>query len=408
MEKNLKFQFNCEALSLNWNRVFEYNGFRAEIMHRHGEPPNALRIAIVRDDLSIELLPSKGLSVGEVFYGKLPVFWDPPAELPDTDQLNLISPEIAISGKASKGFTYLKTFMAGIEFYGLRNWGMPRKDQHTGEIHPLHGETSNIPVKTVTGQFHRDYLEMTTTFLYRSFNYDSELPWYESGKPIYKITKTVILPSEANYFKITDRVENITDSIVVPDWGYHITFRPEKGSKLLVPSEKIEERSGGKIPDDIETWYPAINPETRNETGIIHKGLKIFENDGKKVNKVLMYYPSGRGFVLSFAPTPYFQTWFCNGGANSDEFTLASNNQPVLKKNWDGQGIEIGSSPLDHNGNIDTSVVYKEILQPGEALENEIKIEMLSGPQVKPLQDDIMSFNSLKRKSTGEQRIRLK
>lgn len=398
MEKILKFQFNCEALSLNWNRIFEYNGFRAEIKHRQGEPPNALRILIVSDDLSIELLPSKGLSVGEVFYKKLPIFWEPPAGLPDPDRLNLISPEIAIDGKARMGFGYLKTFMAGIEFYGLRNWGMPRNDKNTGDIQPIHGETSNIPVKTVAGQFFKDYLEMTTTFLYNRFSYDAELPWYESGEPIYKITKKVILPSEANYFKVIDRIENITGNKMVPDWGYHITFRPEKGSKLLAPSEKIEERSGGKIPDDIETWYPALNPETRNETGIIHKGLKIFENESKKVNKVLMLYPSGRGIALSFPPSPYFQTWFCNGGANTDEFTYSDNDQPVLTKNWDGQGIEIGSSSLDHNGNIDTSVDYKEILQPGEALENMIKIEMLPGSQVKSLHDDIMSYNRLKRK----------
>jgi hypothetical protein len=399
MENNMKFQFNCEALSLNWNRVFEYNGFRAEIIHRHGEPPNALRILVARDDLSIELLPSKGLSVGEVFYGKQPVFWDPPAELPDPDQLNLISPEIAIKGKPSKGFTYLKTFMAGIEFYGLRNWGMPRNDKNSGEIHPLHGESSNIPAKTVTGQFGEDYLEMTATFLYRRFSYDSEPPWYESGEPIYKITKTVILPSEANYFTVIDRVKNITESIMVPDWGYHITFRPEKGSKLLVPSKKTEERSGGKMPDDIETWYPAINPEIRNETGIIHKGLRIFEKDGKKVNKVLMFYPSGRGIALSFQPSPYFQTWFCNGGANTDEFTYSGNGQPVLTKNWDGQGIEIGSSSLDHDGNIDASAEYKESLQPGETLENEIKIEMLTSSQVKSLEDDIVSYNRLRRKT---------
>ncbi|MBN1143361.1 MAG: hypothetical protein JXA72_03020, partial [Bacteroidales bacterium] len=101
---------------------------------------------------------------------------------------------------------------------------------------------------------------------------------------------------------------------------------------------------------------------------------------------------------LSFPPSPYFQTWFCNGGANSDEFTFTDNNLPVLTKNWDGQGIEIGSSPLDHDGNIDRSVEYEEILQPGQVFENEIRIDILTGSQVKSLQDDIVGYNRLKRK----------
>jgi hypothetical protein len=129
----LKFQFSYEALSLNRKTLFERHGFMAEIIHRQGEPDNTLRIMISCKDLTIELLLSKGLSVGEVFYQKQPVFWKPPAGLPDPEPLDLISGEIMINGKTMKGFTYLKTFMAGIEFYGLRNWGMPRVDKHTGE-----------------------------------------------------------------------------------------------------------------------------------------------------------------------------------------------------------------------------------------------------------------------------------
>jgi len=398
MRKNPDFQFNCEALSLNRESVFECNGFRAQITHRQGEPGNALRIIINCQNLSVEMLPSKGLSVGEVFYRDKPVFWNPPASLPDPDHLDLISSEIMINGVPMKGFTYLKTFMAGIEFYGLRNWGMPRTDKRTGEIHPLHGETSNIPVKTIIGRIFKDHLEMTGTFQYHRFRYDGKSFWYEGGKPMYKITKTLIVPAEGNSFIVRDRIEDITGSIQIPDWGYHITFRPEKGSKLLVPSMSAEERSGGEIPSDFETWYPAKKLNVRNETGIIHKGLKLFESNGRKENKVLMVYPSGHGIALSFPPSPYFQTWFCKGGAHSHEFTYAATGMPVLLKSWDGQGIEIGSSALDHNGNIDPSVNYEKRLKPGKAFENEIKIEMLTNPEAKKLFADIQSFNRRNRK----------
>jgi hypothetical protein len=65
---------------------------------------------------------------------------------------------------------------------------------------------------------------------------------------------------------------------------------------------------------------------------------------------------------------------------------------PVLTQNWDGQGIEIGSSPLDHNGNIDTSVDYRQILQPGEILENRISLEVLKDSQTESILDEILNY----------------
>ena len=395
----MEFRFNCRTLSLNRERVVEHHGFRAEIMHREGEPDHALRVMLSGKDFQMELLPSKGLSVGEVFYGGKPLFWEPPAGLPDPDGLNLTSGEIKINGETAEGFTYLKTFISGIELYGLRNWGMPRTGEQTGEVHPLHGETSNIPVSEVTGLLDRDHAELKGTFLYRHFTRDADGTWYERGEPLYQVTRKVVIPAGRSLFKVTDSIKNITGEVRIPDWGYHITFRPEDGSKLLVPSESVEERSGGEMPRDIETWHPAEDPRIRTETGIIHKGLKIYRENGRKVNKVLMHYPSGREISLTFPVAPYFQTWFCNGGANTTEFTFAETGRPVLTRNWDGQGIEIGSSPLDHDGNMDRSVDYRETLQPGEVLENEIRIEMLTGRQAKCLLNDIRSFNRKMRKN---------
>jgi hypothetical protein len=70
-----------------------------------------------------------------------------------------------------------------------------------------------------------------------------------------------------------------------------------------------------------------------------------------------LIYPDGSRLEVSTTPSPYFQTWFCNGGKGSGEFT-DSNGKSLLRRNWDGMGIEIGSSPLDHNGNIDETVDY--------------------------------------------------
>lgn len=79
---------------------------------------------------------------------------------------------------------------------------------------------------------------------------------------------------------------------------------------------------------------------------------------------------------VSITPSPYFQTWFCNGGKGSEEFT-DSNGQSLLRRNWDGMGIEIGSSPLDHNGNMDETVEYKQELLMGEKKKIEIGLKWI-------------------------------
>jgi hypothetical protein len=106
-----------------------------------------------------------------------------------------------------------------------------------------------------------------------------------------------------------------------------------------------------------------------------------------------MLYPSGRGISVSFPPSPYFQTWFCNGGANSTEFSYAETGEPVFRKNWDSQGIEPGSSALDHNGKIDSNVAYEKYLAPGESLENKVEVEVLSEEQADLLYKDILNYN---------------
>jgi hypothetical protein len=393
MKNPQSFVIKCRNISLNKETRIHAGDFTIEIIHREHEPENALSIQVERENLKVELLPSKGLSVGEFFIGDVPVFWEPPTDLIDPDKLDLISREILVNHREIDGFTFLKTFVGGIEFYGMKNWGMPRTDQATGELYLLHGETSNIPVDQVIGVLYDDRLELSGKFIYRNLDFISGNPWYNSGEPLYEVTNTIVLTKEGSSIKTVAKVRNITNKVLQPDWGYHITFRPGDGSRLIVPSRSVEERAGNRVPDDIETWHPAENPQVRTETGIIHKGLKLYREGNRNANKCLMFYPSGRGISVSFPPSPYFQTWFCNGGANSTEFSYAESGEPVFKKNWDAQGIEPGSGALDHNGKIDSNVEFKKYLAPGESFENEVEIELLSDEQADLLYTDIMDYN---------------
>jgi hypothetical protein len=356
----MKYCFNVKDLSKNSQNEILINGFSFHMIHLSQDPVHANRIRISIPELEVELLPSKGLSLGQAWIKGKPVFWEAPIELPDTETIDLWSDEVYINGNPSPGFTFLKTLVGGIELYGLKNWGMPA--ELDGKLQPLHGETSNIPVSEVHFSMEEDSCTIQASFDYRTFEGNAKLPWYQRGEALYRVTKRLILKKGALEIKLEDTIENISNRILAPDWGYHITFRPAEGARYIVPSKWAEERGGSSLPPDIQTWHKAENENVRTETGIIHKQIELGESGLLKSHLI---FPDGSTLEVSTTPSPYFQTWFCNGGKDSKEFADI-NGQSLLRKSWDGMGIEIGSSPLDHNGNIDKSVDYKAELKPGE------------------------------------------
>jgi hypothetical protein len=385
---------NCrERVKNNSNRL-EYDDFEICLNHREGEPENVNRLVVARENFSVELLPSKGLSVGEAFYQERPIFWEPPVDLVDPDTLVLASDEVWRNRQPAPGMVFIKTYMGGIELLGLGNWGMPHTDPNTDQFHVLHGEVGNIPVETVTMTISEDKLVVQGAFLVRTFEGDEHLPWYQRGDALYEVTRTVVVTKEHPTIRVTDSIKNISAENQTPDWGYHVTLRPEKRAAYLIPSQSIELRGGGAVPPEHEIWPPAENAQNRVERGIIHKGLQLISGmfDDQGGVRSLLRYPDGSGIAVATTPAPYFQTWFSVGGFNTQEFTYADGTQ-ILKKNWDGQGIEFGSSGLDHDGNIDPAVTYDPILHPDQTLKINILVEVLSPEKTQEVANDIRKYN---------------
>jgi len=378
-------------LSQNLQNNISENGFNIRVFHLAEDPENANRIRVSTSEVEVELLPSKGLSLGQAWIKDKPIFWEAPINLPDTETIDLWSDEVCINGVPAKGFTFLKTLVAGIELYGLKNWGMPvEKD---GKLELLHGETSNIPVSEIQYSVEKDVCTIQSSFDYRSFEGDTKLPWYQRGEALFRVTRKLVLKKDTPEINLEDIIENVSNRSLIPDWGYHITFRPEDGARYLVPSQSVSERGGNALPDDIETWHEAADEKVRTETGIIHKGLLQKESaGGKKVSTTLLVYPDSTGIAVTTTPAPYFQTWFCCGGKDSKEFTFR-NGESLLKRNWDGMGIEIGSSPLDHDGNTDKKVKSKSILNQGDRIYIEIIIKCIKDIQLEKLKEEIEKYN---------------
>jgi hypothetical protein len=264
-----------------------------------------------------------------------------------------------------------------------------------GKTEPLHGETSNIPVDEIEfGTDNAQQCWVQASFIYRTFKGDTSLPWYQRGEAIFKVTRKVIIPAAGTELLVEDRILNVSNSKQRPDWGYHITLRPEDGARLLVPSKKVQERGGNALPADIETWHEAEDPSRRTETGIIHKDLLVSPADsGPGTIISVLEYPDRTGLELSVPPSPYFQTWLCNGGQGSKEFTDAKG-ESILLKNWDGMGLEIGSSALDHNGNIDETVSYEPDLDPGSHMTIPLKIKWLDKNETGELVKKINNYKA--------------
>jgi hypothetical protein len=359
-----------KQLWVNEENTFTANGFNINLFHLPEDPDTANRIRIVTPKLEIELLPSKGLSVSQAWVNGKPIFWEAPIGLPDSEALDLWSDEICIGGNPAPGFTFLKTLTGGIELYGLKNWGMPvEKD---GKLELLHGETSNIPVDEVSFLVEAEACTVEASFVYRTFEGNSDLPWYERGEALFKVTKRIILAKDSSGFKLEDTIENISNRSLTPDWGYHITFRPEPGARYIVPASKAEYRGGAPLPPNYTVWQPSPDSRQRIEHGVIYKDITCYTPDNLCTSKFI--YPDGDTIKVKTTPAPYFQTWFCSGGAESTEFTW-KNGEPVFHRNWDGLGIEIGASALDHDGNTDPKVAAEKPLMPGETRMIRIEIE---------------------------------
>lgn len=377
-EKFTPEKLYTKDLSLNKQNTFDENGFSIRLFHLPEDPNSANRIRISTPKVEIELLPSKGLSVSQVWINGTPVFWDAPINLPDTETLDLWSDEVCINGSPAPGFTFLKTLVGGIELYGLKNWGMPvEKD---GKLELLHGETSNIPVDEVSFLVEAETCTVEATFIYRTFEGTPDLPWYERGEALFKVTKRIILTNDSSGFKLEDTIENISNRSLTPDWGYHITFRPESGAQYIVPATKAEYRGVAPLPADYTVWKPTPDNKQRIEHGVIYKNFTSYSPKNRCTS--ILIYPSGSKVLVKTTPSPYFQTWFCSGGAETTEFTW-KNGEPVFHRNWDGMGIEIGASALDHNENTDPSVVPEKILKPGESRRIIIDIEIVNAKETK-------------------------
>ena len=353
-------------------QTFQLADSTIEITRSQYDDPGVRRLLLTMpEDIRVELLPTKGLSVREFRVRGRQVFWDPPFErIVNPEELDL-SGMMLINGEEMPGFRWVENFAGGVELLGLQNWGMPVVHPETGELLPIHGTASNVPVDSVECSVVGSATVIKSTFTVRdgiSRDAQDSGSWYERGTPLWEVARTVKVSREPEIaMTILDTITNRSDMPGTPDWGYHIQFRPEDGARMVIPSGAVSVRGGGDLPQDFEVWRGREATAGRQERGYIHKGCPAHRRPdlGRVINGEVRYREGARvGFSIPAAP--YVLSWFSSGGTGCGEFALPEDpGTNFMKKPWDGLGPEIGASALDHDGDVDPSVPIP-ILQPGE------------------------------------------
>lgn len=376
-------------------RVQSLGTYNIAVRHLKRDAVGMNRIFVSGRDLKVELFPTKGLSVGQVYYKGRPFFWNAPVDLPDVNTLDLQDSSVVIDGVRTRGVQFLKTLIGGIELYGLRNWGMHYTDPETGEFHPLHGETSNIPVDSVVVSTRETGITIRGYMTVRDYGESGPGYWYRQGKPLYKVIRSISFQHGVPEILVEDEITNTTELELVPSIGYHITLYPERGCEIAIPSRTVENRSDGTLPINHNIWPPSTDENNRTEVGVIRKGLKSFKDPDtdKEMVQSLVVYPDGTGTVMETPNFPYYQSWLCSGGQGSNEFTDLDG-VSLLTRNWDGIGIEFGSSALDHDGNIDTTVNQNFVLPPGRSIGIPIRVRLTNKMETTRIFTEIQAFNA--------------
>jgi len=337
------------------------------------------RLALSWGGGSIDLLPTKGLSIGAYVHGSWKPFWEP--EVPgliSPDREDLLGPML-IHGASMESMRWLENFAGCVELLGFSNWGMPDREPGGSTILPLHGEASHIPVSRLEVTAGGTAVATTAVIHGRVpiphawwTDADTSRPWYERGQAQWRLDRWIVLSLKAPRLVIVDEVTNVGRASRHLDWGYHFQFRAQDGARLMIPSRSVEGRFGSQLPEQFERWEPspdAATPSQRYERGYIHKGLDVETSPiGTPVVRGLAEYPSETSTCFIMPAAAFTLSWFSCGGAGSLEFAIPERPQEsAIPIPWDGMGPEIGASSLDHDGNVDPAISHAPV-EPGQTV----------------------------------------
>ena len=245
-------------------------------------------------DLSLSVLPTRGMGVWKGRCGDVDLKWDALAAGPVHPSLvNLADPS---------GFGWLDGFDEWIVRCGLENNGAPEFDEKGTLKYPLHGRIANTPAHSVTLSIDRKKGEITLTGIVR----ETRLFFKK-----LELTSSLTIHAGTSTFMIRDTVTNASAEPGAFQLLYHInTGMPfiSPGARVVVPFDRLAPRTAVAVENLLE--WNKFGPETPGSSEAVFFFEPAADKDGH-VKTMLINAEGNRGLVLGFdkKTLPLFCLW---------------------------------------------------------------------------------------------------
>jgi hypothetical protein len=244
-------------------------------MRTDGPDAGTRRIRIVNGDLEIELLPDRGLDLGQVRVGGVPLAWISPTGFPP-----------ATSGDVD-GRGWMRAFGGGLlTTCGLLNFGPAVMDD--GVQHPMHGRYSGLSAQVVRADASGPEI-VVAAIVHEATLLGSRL----------ELRRTVRTRVGTRRIRIADEVVNRGARPVAPMVLYHLNFGwplIDEGTILTTEAVAVHPRD-----DDaragIGTWAEFPAPTRRDPEQVFHHQLPETARTTVEVRS-----PAGLAVRIGFDP----------------------------------------------------------------------------------------------------------
>jgi len=321
-----------------------------------------LLIELEAGDLSLSILPDRGMSIWRGRCGDTELKWDAPTPGPVHPALvNLADPS---------GLGWLDGFTEWLVRCGLENNGSPEFDERGILKYPLHGRIANTPAHSVTLAIDKEKGEITLIGAVR----ETRLFFKK-----LELTSSLTMHAGSSTFTIRDTVTNLSAEPGEFQLLYHInTGMPfvSPGAKVVVPFECLAPRTDVAV-KNLREW-DKFGPETPGSSEVVFFFDPAADKDGR-VKAMLVNAKGNRGLVLGFdkEALPLFCLWK----------SRLSNNDGYVS------GIEPAVN-LPNNYSFEKKHGRVVPLAPGEARTYELRFEVLrDGAAVKRTEKEIVAIH---------------
>jgi galactose mutarotase-like enzyme len=313
-------------------------------------------------DLSLGVLPTRGMGIWRGRCGDVQLKWDSPRVGP-------VHPALVNLADAS-GLGWLDGFDEWLVRCGLENNGGPEFDEKGNLKYPLHGRIANIPAHSVTLTVDKEKGDITLTGVVR----ESRL-FFKN----LELTSSLTVRAGASGFTIRDTVTNLSAEPGAFQLLYHINngmpfITP--GARVVVPFDRLAPRSPDAV-DNLPDW-DKFGPETPGSGEVVFFFEPAADKDGR-VQTMLVNAEGNRGLALSFdkKSLPLFSLW---------KSRLSNNDGYVT-------GIE-PSINFPNNYSFEKKQGRVGTLKPGESRTHELRFEVLKDAEsIKKIEKEIAAIH---------------